>query len=60
MVKWASNYFPHGDVSTGVKALEDRNALENPPPTLERMSAEDLAESTSAAGDPGRGESLFA
>ncbi|KAI1786412.1 hypothetical protein LXA43DRAFT_898006 [Ganoderma leucocontextum] len=58
---WVSSYFTHGDLfASGLKALEDRNAVENLPPTVTTMSAEDMAESTSAAGAPGGSEDLLA
>ncbi len=58
---WVSSYFTHGDLfASGPKALEDRNAAEDLPPTVTTMSAEDIAESTSAAGAPGGSEDLFA
>ncbi|TBU29282.1 Alpha/Beta hydrolase protein [Dichomitus squalens] len=57
---WSSSYFAHGDLGAGLHALEDRNALESPPPTVKTMSVEELAESTSAAGEPGGSESLLA
>ena len=58
--EWVSSYFAHGDVATGYQALEDRNALESPPPTIKTMSAAEIAETTSAAGEPGNSESLLA
>ena len=55
------SYFTHGDLlASGVKALEDRNAAEDVPPTVARMSADDIAESTSTAGALGGCEDLFA
>ena len=58
---WVPSYFTHGELlAFGLKALEDRNAAEDVPPTVARMSAEDIAESTSAAGALGGCEDLFA
>ncbi|KAI0669369.1 hypothetical protein C8Q78DRAFT_208939 [Trametes maxima] len=44
---WVTGYYAHGDVFTeGYSALEFRDALADPPPTLTRMSPEDIAELT--------------
>ena len=51
---WVSSYFTHGDLLTsGLKALEDRNAAEDLLPTVATMSTEEIAESSSAAGARG-------
>lgn len=58
---WVSSYYAHGDVWTaGTAAVESRNALPSPPPTLLTMTAEDLAESAySAPGEEGGSEQLL-
>lgn len=60
--KWVSAYFAHGDVEHGgLEALESRNFLENPSPTITRMSPEELAESAySAPGEDGGSEQSIA
>ncbi|KAI0365121.1 alpha/beta-hydrolase [Pilatotrama ljubarskyi] len=44
---WVTGYYAHGDVwAKGADALEYRNALSDPSPTITRMTPEDLAETT--------------
>lgn len=51
--KWVSAYFAHGDVERdGIAALESRHYLDDPSPTITRMTPEEIAESAY----PGPGE----
>ncbi|OSC99304.1 hypothetical protein PYCCODRAFT_1446899 [Trametes coccinea BRFM310] len=48
-LRWVTGYYTHGDVwADGDKALEYRNPLQDPPPTITRMTPEDLVETMSA------------
>ncbi|KAL7284812.1 hypothetical protein ACG7TL_002122 [Trametes sanguinea] len=48
-LRWVTGYYTHGDVwADGNKALEYRNPLPDPPPTITRMTPEDLVETMSA------------
>ena len=40
--KWIGSYYSHGDVAVlGVDALEDRKALDDPPPSTKNMTTEE-------------------
>ncbi|RPD55330.1 hypothetical protein L226DRAFT_591598 [Lentinus tigrinus ALCF2SS1-7] len=55
---WVSAYFAHGDVGdSGLAALASHHYLDSPSPTITRMTAEEIAESTySAPGEEGGSE----
>ncbi|CDO72522.1 hypothetical protein BN946_scf184983.g5 [Trametes cinnabarina] len=59
---WVTGYYAHGDVWTeGDKALEYRNALPDPPPTMTRMTPQDLVETTCGPPqEPGGSEPVLA
>ena len=60
--EWIGGYYSHGDVAvSGIDALEDRKALDDPPPSTKTMTNEEYQESTyDPPCEPNGGESLLA